>query len=121
MKTATLRTSGGSLIIAVPAFFTEANHLSAGDQVELTIEGQSMIVRPTRRRLPRYTMEQLLAEHEGDIPRLPEWESIQRLPSDFGGNRNRHPRSHPLPPTQILGLASQESRIQGDRAGLHHG
>jgi antitoxin component of MazEF toxin-antitoxin module len=76
MKTATLRKSGGSLILAVPAFFAETNHLSAGDQVELTIEGQSMIVRPTRRRLPRYTLAQLLDEHEGDIPRLPEWESM---------------------------------------------
>ena len=36
-----------------------------------------MIVRPTRRRLPRYTLAQLLDEHEGGIPRLPEWESMQ--------------------------------------------
>lgn len=76
MKTVALRKTGGSLIIAVPAFFTETNQLTAGDRVEVAMEGQDMIVRPIRRKLPRYTMEQLLAEHEGDIPRLPEWESM---------------------------------------------
>lgn len=75
MKTVTLRKSGGSLIFAVPAFFAETNHLSAGDRVEVVVEGQSMIVRPARR-IPRYTLEQLLAEHEGDIPRLAEWEDM---------------------------------------------
>ena len=76
MKTVALRKSGGSLIFAVPAFFTETNRLVAGDRVEVAMEGQDMIVRPARSRLPRYTMEHLLAEHEGDIPRLPEWESM---------------------------------------------
>jgi len=31
METATLIKSGGSLILAVPAFFAETNHLPAGD------------------------------------------------------------------------------------------
>jgi antitoxin component of MazEF toxin-antitoxin module len=75
MKTVALRKSGGSLILAVPAFFTETNHLAAGDRVEVSIEGQTMVVRPARR-MPRYTLDQLLAEHEGDIPRLPEWEAM---------------------------------------------
>lgn len=75
MKTVALRKSGGSLIFAVPAFFAETNHLSAGDRVEITIEGQSMVVRPARR-VPRYTLDQLLAEHEGDVPRLPDWEAM---------------------------------------------
>lgn len=75
MKTVALRKSGGSLILAVPAFFAETNHLSAGDKVEISIEGQSMIVRPARR-IPHYTLEQLLAEHEGEVPRLPEWENM---------------------------------------------
>lgn len=75
MKTVALRKSGGSLIFAVPTFFAEANHLSAGDRVEVSIEGQSMIVRPARQ-IPRYTLDQLLAEHGGEIPRLPEWENM---------------------------------------------
>jgi antitoxin component of MazEF toxin-antitoxin module len=75
VKTLALRKSGGSLIIAIPAFFTETNHLAAGDRVEITIEGQSMVVRPARR-MHRYTLNQLLAEHEGGIPRLPEWEAM---------------------------------------------
>jgi antitoxin component of MazEF toxin-antitoxin module len=75
MKTVALRKSGGSLILAVPAFFTETNHLAAGDRVEIAIEGQNMLVRPARR-MPRYTLDQLLAEHEGDIPRLPKWEAM---------------------------------------------
>ena len=56
MKTVALRKSGGSLIFAVPAFFTETNRLVAGDRVEVAMEGQDMIVRPARSRLPRYTM-----------------------------------------------------------------
>lgn len=75
MKTVALRKSGGSLILAVPTFFAETNRLAAGDRVELTIEGQSMTVRPARR-APRYTLGQLLAEHEGGVPRLPEWEGM---------------------------------------------
>jgi antitoxin component of MazEF toxin-antitoxin module len=85
MKTVALRKTGGSLIIAVPAFFTETNHLTAGDRVEVAMEGQDMIVRPIRRKLPRYTMEQLLAEHEGDIPRLPEWESMPAVGLEMEG------------------------------------
>ena len=84
MKTIALRKSGGSLIFAVPAFFTETNHLTAGDRVEVTIEGQSMVVRPARR-MPRYTLAQLLDEHEGDIPRLPEWESMPPVGQETEG------------------------------------
>jgi antitoxin ChpS len=84
MKTVTLRKSGGSLIFAVPAFFAETNHLSAGDRVEVTINGQSMIVRPERR-TRRYTLEQLLAEHEGEIPRVPNWESIPPVGQETEG------------------------------------
>jgi antitoxin component of MazEF toxin-antitoxin module len=84
MKTVALRKSGGSLIFAVPAFFAEANHLSAGDKMEITIQGESMIVRPARQR-PRYTLEQLLAEHEGDVPRLPEWENMPSFGQEAEG------------------------------------
>jgi antitoxin component of MazEF toxin-antitoxin module len=85
MKSIALRKSGGSLILAVPAFFTETHHLAAGDRVEVAMEGQDMIVRPARRRLPRYTMEQLLAEHEEDIPRLPAWEAMPPVGQEIEG------------------------------------
>lgn len=85
MKTVVLRKTGGSLVFAVPAFFIETNHLVAGDRVEVIIEGQNMVVRPARRRLPRYTMEQLLAEHEEDIPRLPEWEAMPPVGQESEG------------------------------------
>jgi antitoxin component of MazEF toxin-antitoxin module len=62
--------------MAVPAFFTEANHLSAGDKVEISVEGQDMIVRPARRNRTRYRFEDLLAEHGGELPRWPEWENL---------------------------------------------
>jgi antitoxin ChpS len=76
MKTVALRKSGGSMILAVPAFFTETNQLSAGDRVEIVMQGQDMIVRPARRP-PRYSMAQLLAEHADDgIPSMAEWENL---------------------------------------------
>jgi antitoxin component of MazEF toxin-antitoxin module len=84
MKTIALRKSGGSLIFAAPAFFAETNRLSAGDKVEIMIEGQSMIVRPARR-LPRYTLEQLLAEHEGNPPQAPGWDNMPPVGQETEG------------------------------------
>lgn len=84
MKSIALRKSGGSLILAVPAFFTDTNHLVAGDRVEVSMQGQDLVVRPVRRRA-RYTMEQLLAEHEGDIPRLLEWETMPPVGQEMEG------------------------------------
>lgn len=84
MKTVALRKSGGSLILAVPAFFAETNHLSAGDRVEISVEGQSMVVRPARR-IPRYTLEELLAENGGEVPRWPEWENMPPVGLEIEG------------------------------------
>jgi antitoxin ChpS len=87
MKTVALRKSGGSLIMAVPAFFAESNQLSAGDKVEISIEGQSMVVRPARRRARRYKFEELLAEHGGELPRWPEWENMPPVGLETEGYR----------------------------------
>jgi len=74
MTTATLRKSGGSIIITVPQLYIEQNHLSAGDSVDLRIDGPCMTVQPARR--PRYSLAQLLAEMPEGLPRLPEWENM---------------------------------------------
>lgn len=76
MTTATLRRSGGSLIMTIPTTFVEQNHLSAGDSVDVNIDGARMTVEPKRRTRKRYTLEQLLAEMPEGLPRLPEWENM---------------------------------------------
>lgn len=76
MTTATLRRSGGSLIMTIPTAFVEQNHLSAGDSVDVNIDGARMTVEPKRHTRKRYTLEQLLAEMPEGLPRLPEWENM---------------------------------------------
>ena len=50
MGTVTLRRSGGSLILAVPAAFAAQNHLVAGCQLAWTIEGDALVVKPSRKK-----------------------------------------------------------------------
>lgn len=45
-----LRGSGGSLILAVPATFAAQNHLAAGSLVIWKIEGDSLVVKPSRKK-----------------------------------------------------------------------
>ena len=45
-----LRRSGGSLILAVPAAFAAQNHLAAGSLVVWKIEGDSLVVKLSRKK-----------------------------------------------------------------------
>ena len=76
MTTATLRRSGGSLIMTIPSTYAEQNHLSAGDCVEVIVEGTRMTVEPKRHIRKRYNIEELLAETPEEFLRLPEWENM---------------------------------------------
>lgn len=76
MTTATLRRSGGSLIMTIPTAFAEQNQLSAGDSVEVTIDGPCMTIQPKRRTRNRYAVEQLLAETPAEYQHFPEWENM---------------------------------------------
>jgi antitoxin component of MazEF toxin-antitoxin module len=50
MGTVALRRSGGSLILAVPAAFAAQNHLVAGCQLVWKIEGDALVVKPSRKK-----------------------------------------------------------------------
>jgi antitoxin ChpS len=50
MGTVALRRSGGSLILAVPAAFAAQNNLVAGCQVAWFIEGDALVVKPSRKK-----------------------------------------------------------------------
>lgn len=77
MTTATLRRSGGSLIMTIPTAFAEQNHLAAGDRVDVNIEGSRLTVEPAKRRTrKRYNIAELLANTPEEFLRCPEWEDM---------------------------------------------
>lgn len=64
MLSASLRRSGGSLIMTIPQTYAEQNHLVAGSAVSLEIHGAELTIKPGRQ---RPTLAELLAatpEHD---------------------------------------------------------
>jgi len=64
MTATTLRKVGGSVMMVVPRAILDQLDLKAGASVALEVEGESIVVRPSRR--PRYTLDELLADFEKD-------------------------------------------------------
>ncbi|MBE0504501.1 MAG: antitoxin [Desulfuromonadales bacterium] len=60
MATVALRALGGSVVMAVPKQILTMLHLSAGSQVDVTVEGNRLIVEPKVK--PSYTLAELLAQ-----------------------------------------------------------
>ena len=60
MSTVTLRTLGGSVVMAVPKQILRMMHLGAGSQMDLNVENGKMVVAPTVK--PHYTLAELLAQ-----------------------------------------------------------
>lgn len=60
MATVTLRTLGGSVVMAVPKQVLSMMHLGAGSQVEVNMENGKLVVEPKAQ--PRYTLAELLAQ-----------------------------------------------------------
>ncbi len=59
MARASLRKVGGSVMLAIPPAILDQLSLSEGTGVDVTVEGDALMVRSRR---PRYTLDQLLAE-----------------------------------------------------------
>ncbi|UGA37594.1 AbrB/MazE/SpoVT family DNA-binding domain-containing protein [Chromobacterium haemolyticum] len=76
MTNATLRRSGGSLIMTIPSAFAEQNHLSPGDSVVVDINGQSMTITAFKQPRQRYDLEELVAATAPEFFR-PVWEDVQ--------------------------------------------
>lgn len=75
MTIATLRRSGGSLIMAIPPAFADQNDLTAGDAVSLCVDGRVLTVQPVRAPA-RFDAAALLAETPQEYLSLPEWENM---------------------------------------------
>ncbi len=63
MQTTILRKVGGSVMMTVPPSILEEWSLAAGATVGMDVEAGRLIVQP---RKPKYTLEELLAQCEGD-------------------------------------------------------
>ena len=59
MVTATLRNLGGSIVLTVPKKILSLVNLTAGSDVELTVEDGKLVVEAKKK--PRYTLAELLA------------------------------------------------------------
>jgi antitoxin ChpS len=64
MHTTNLRKVGGSIMLAVPPALLDVLHLSAGSIVGIDVEGDSLVIRSSRR--PRYTLDDLLSRCKAD-------------------------------------------------------
>ena len=59
MATVTLRTLGGSVVMAVPRQILSMMRLGAGSQVDVNMANGKLVVKPKAK--PRYTLAELLA------------------------------------------------------------
>ena len=64
MQTTTLRKVGGSVMMTVPPAFLEQLQLVAGSAIGVEMEGNRLIVTPSR---PRYTLGEILAQCDPSI------------------------------------------------------
>lgn len=70
MPTATLRTVGGSVVMAIPKRLLELVHLQSGSQVDIDVQQGRLIVAPQKKN--RYTLAELLAQCNPKLPILAE-------------------------------------------------
>ncbi len=60
MLTSTLRTVGGSVMLAIPKSVLDGLGLAANEKVELWLDQGRLVIEPRRR--PKYTLEELVAQ-----------------------------------------------------------
>jgi antitoxin ChpS len=66
MSTATLRTVGGSVVMAIPKRLLEMVDLRAGSQVDVNVQNGRLIVVPQKKK--RYKLSELLAQCDPALP-----------------------------------------------------
>lgn len=66
MHTANLRKVGGSVMLAVPPALMEMLGMVSGMSVNMAVEAGRLVIVPESRK--EYTLEELLAQCEGDMP-----------------------------------------------------
>ena len=80
MISASLRRSGGSLILTIPQSYAEQNHLEAGSKVALEISGVELRVKPMR---VRKTLEELLAATPEGLHRVENWDQLPAVGTEL--------------------------------------
>ena len=76
MLTSTLRTVGGSVMLAIPKSVLDGLGLAANEKVELRLDEGRLVIEPRRR--PKYTLEELVAQcspDEADV-QAREWDEV---------------------------------------------
>ena len=73
MLTASLRRSGGSLIVTVPQMYVEQNMLKAGSLLAVEISGQELRLKPARE---RKGLAELLAATPEGLQRVEGWDDM---------------------------------------------
>ena len=66
MPAATLRTIGGSVVMAIPKSLLEMAHLQAGSKVDIDFQKGRLIVVPQKRK--HYKLDDLLAQCHPELP-----------------------------------------------------
>ncbi len=65
MLTSTLRTVGGSVMLAIPKSVLDGLGLAANEKVELRLDEGRLVIEPRRR--PKYTLDELVAQCSPDV------------------------------------------------------
>lgn len=89
MPIATLRTVGGSVVMAIPKRLLELVHLQAGSQVDIDVQDGRLIVVPQKKK--RYKLADLLAQCNPVLPITSEeqdWLDAPAFGLEDGAQRN---------------------------------
>jgi antitoxin ChpS len=73
MLNASLRRSGGSLIMTIPAVWAEQNGLDAGSAIAVEVVGRALTLRAPQ---TRPSMEELLAQTPRGLQRAKAWDAM---------------------------------------------
>ena len=73
MLIASLRRSGGSLILTVPQAYIEQNHLEPGAKLAVEIVGAELRLKPAK---PRRSLAELLAATPEGLQRVEGWDEM---------------------------------------------
>ena len=85
MPTATLRSVGGSIVMAIPKRILELVQLQAGSRVDIDVQQGQLIVSPQRKK--RYTLSELLAQCNSSLPLTDEeheWQDVPAVGLEYG-------------------------------------
>ena len=80
MLSASLRRSGGSLILTIPQAYVEQNHLEAGSKLALEIAGQELRLKPAR---TRRSLAELLAATPDGLQRVEGWDEMPAVGEEW--------------------------------------